>query len=98
MRTSKNRPVGLWGTLAMLLGVTAGLASAAMAQAVSGKAYGALVRGPLGTQQSATAVLPAVAVEDGAMADDAADAMSVPGTLTTEGLTGTTSGAIDDVA
>lgn len=92
------RPARLRGTLWLLIGVTALLASVAEAQSVSGKAYGAFVQSPVGTQQSAVAVLPAVTADDGAMADDAADGLSVPGTLTTDALTGTTSGGINDAA
>ncbi len=98
MRLSTIRPMQLLGALWLLIGVTTGLAPVAGAQSVSGKAYGALVQSPLGTQQSAMAVLPAVTADDGAMADDAADGISVPGTLTTDALTGTTSGAIGDAA
>jgi len=98
MRISTIRPVQLLGALWLLIGVTGAVAPVAEAQSVSGKAYGASVQGPLGTEQSAVAVLPAVSVDDGAMADDAADAMTVPGTLTTDALTGTTSGAIGDAA
>ena len=86
--------VALW----LLNGVTAALAPVAPAQSVSGKAYGALVQGPSGTQQSALAVLPAVVPTDGAMADGEADALSVPGTITTEALTGNTSGSIGNAA
>ena len=92
------RPARLRGTLWLLIGVTAVLASVAEAQSVSGKVYGAFVQSPVGTQQSAVAVLPAVTADDGAMADDAADGLSVPGTLTTDALTGTTSGGINDAA
>ncbi len=98
MRISTIRPVQLLEALWLLIGVTGAVAPVAEAQSVSGKAYGASVQGPLGTEQSAVAVLPAVSVDDGAMADDAADAMTVPGTLTTDALTGTTSGAIGDAA
>ena len=100
MRVSLStiRPARLWGALWLLIGVTAALAPVAEAQSVSGKAYGAFVQSPLGTQQSAVAVLPTVTADDGAMADDAAEGMSVPGTLTTDALTGTTSGAIGDAA
>ena len=80
--------------VALLLSVTAVLTPVARAQSVSGNAYGAFVQTPLGTQQSALAVLPAVTAPDGAMADTAADGASMPGTLTTAALTGTTSGAI----
>jgi len=83
-------------TLGLLTDVTAALAPVTPAQSVSGKAYGALLQGPGGTQQSALAVLPAVAPADGAVADAAADGLNVPGTITTEGLTGTTSGSIGD--
>ncbi len=86
--------VALW----LLNGVTAALAPVTPAQSVSGQAYGALVQGPSGTQQLALAVLPAVAQTDGAMADGEADALSVPGTITTEALTGNTSGSIGDAA
>jgi len=85
-------------TLWLLNGVTAALAPVTAAQSVSGKAYGALVQGPGGTQQSALAVLPAVSLADGAMADSDADSLNVPGTITTEALTGTTSGSIGDAA
>jgi len=84
--------------LSLLNGVTAALAPVTPAQSVSGKAFGAFVRGPGGTQQSALAVLPAVAMADGAMTDGDADGLSVPGTITTEGLTGNTSGSIGDAA
>ena len=84
--------VALW----LLTGVTAALAPVTPAQSVSGKAYGAFVQGPGGTQQSALALLPAVAPADGAMAVGDADELNVPGTITTEGLTGTTSGSIGD--
>jgi hypothetical protein len=82
----------------LLIGVTLALAPAAGAQSVGGKAYGAFVRSPLGTQQSAVAVLPPVTAVDGAMADGDADGVSVPGTITTDALTGTTSGSIGDAA
>jgi len=82
----------------LLIGVTLALAPAAGAQSVGGKAYGAFVRTPLGTQQSAVAVLPPVTAVDGAMADGDADGVSVPGTITTDALTGTTSGSIGDAA
>ena len=97
MRVSTIRPGRLWGAL-WLLGVAMMLASVAEAQSVSGQAYGALVRSAFGTQQSAVAVLPAVSADDGAMSDDAAAGMSVPGMISTEALTGTTSGSIADVA
>jgi hypothetical protein len=82
----------------LLIGVTLALAPAAEAQSVGGKAYGAFVRSPLGTQQSAVAVLPPVTAVDGAMADGDADGVSVPGTISTDALTGTTSGSIGDAA
>src|SRR5437870_3931998 len=85
-------------TLTLFIGCAALLAPVAQAQSVSGQAYGAWVQSPLGTQQSALAVLPEGTASDGAMVDDAAHGMSVPGTLTTEALTGTTSGAIGDAA
>ncbi len=84
--------------LSLPIGVTAALAPVTPAQSVSGKAYGALVQGPGGTQQSALAVLPAVTPTDGAMADGEADGVNVPGTITTEGLTGSTSGSLGDAA
>src|SRR2546422_5497680 len=86
MRVSLStiRPARLWGALWLLIGVTAALAPVAEAQSVSGKAYGAFVQSPLGTQQSAVAVLPTVTADDGAMADDAAEGMSVPGTRSEE--------------
>ena len=80
--------------LSLLISVTAALAPVTQAQSVSGSAYGALVRSPGGTQQSALAVLPVVTPTDGAAADEDADGLNVPGTITTEALTGTTSGSI----
>lgn len=98
MRISTIRPAGLPGALWLLIGAAGAFTPVAQAQSVSGNAYGAMVQGALGTQQSAVAVLPAVSADDGAMADDAADAMSVPGALTAQTLAGTTSGAIGDAA
>src|SRR5882762_1665175 len=82
----------------LLIGVTLALAPAAGAQSVGGKAYGASVRTPLGPQQSAVAGLKPVTAVDGAMADGDADGVSVPGTITTDALTATTSGSIGDAA
>ncbi|PYO95821.1 MAG: hypothetical protein DMD60_12550, partial [Gemmatimonadetes bacterium] len=84
--------------LSLLIALTAALAPVTQAQSVSGTAYGALVRSPGGTQQSALAVLPVVTPTDGATADGDEDGLSVPGTITTEALTGTTSGSIGDAA
>jgi hypothetical protein len=98
MRRSTIQPVQALVALSLSIGVTAALAPITQAQSVSGTAYGALVRGPGGTQQSAVAVLPVVTPTDGATADDDADGLNVPGTITTEALTGTTSGSIGDAA
>lgn len=98
MRRSTSRPARPLVTLGFLTGLTVALASAGAAQSVSGQAYGALIQVPTDTQQSALAVLPAVSAPDGAMTDNAADGMSVPGMLTADALTGTTSGAIDAAA
>src|SRR6184192_529699 len=98
MSRSRIRAVQVVVALWLLNGVTAALAPVTPAQSVSGQAYGALVQGPSGTQQSALAVLPAVAPTDGAMADGEADGLSLPGTITTEALTGNTSGSIGDAA
>src|SRR2546426_12440450 len=98
MRRSRIRAMQVVAALSLLNGVTAALAPVTPAQSVSGKAFGAFVRGPGGTQQSALAVLPAVAMADGAMTDGDADGLSVPGTIPTEGLTGNTSGSIGDAA
>jgi len=84
--------------LSLLNGVTAALAPVTPAQSVSGQAYGALVQSAGGTQQSALAVLPAVAPTEGAMVDGDADGLNLPGTITTEALTGTTSGSIGNAA
>src|SRR3989441_1997984 len=96
MTHSRIRAVQVVVALWLLTGVTAALAPVTPAQSVSGKAYGAFVQGLGGAQQSALAVLPAVAPADGAMAAGAADELNVPGTITTERLTGTTSGSIGD--
>lgn len=98
MRRSTTRPVRLLVMLATVLGVTAALSPVTQAQSVGGKAYGAFVEAPGGRQQSAVAILPAVTPADGAMASGDADGVNVPGTITTETLTGTTSGSIGDVA
>src|SRR5947207_9169226 len=98
MRRSTMRPVQLLVALSLSSGVTAALAPVSQAQSVSGKAYGAFVRGPGGTQQFAVALLPVVTPADGAMADDDVEGMNVPGAITTDALTGTTSGSIGDAA
>jgi len=94
MRRWRIQPVQVVVALSLLNGVTAALAPVTPAQSVSGKAFGAFVQGPSGAQQSAVAVLPAVAPSDGAMVDGDADGLSVPGTITTDALTGNTSGSI----
>src|SRR5437867_1935965 len=98
MRRWRIQPGQVVVALSLLNGVTAALAPVTPAQSVSGKAFGAFVKGPSGAQQSAVAVLPAVAPSDGAMVDGDADGLSVPGTITTDALTGNTSGSIGDDA
>src|SRR2546425_3922731 len=98
MRRSRIRAVQVAVALWLLNGVTAALAPVTPAQSVSGRAYGAFVQGPGGTQQSALVLLPAVTPTDGAMVDGDADGLNVPGTITTEALTGTTSGSIGNAA
>jgi hypothetical protein len=98
MKLSAARLVKPLAAPALVLGAAAVLTAVAQAQAVGGTAYGALVQTLSGTQQSALAVLPAVNAPDGAMADAAADGVSVPGALATQALTATTSGAIGNAA
>src|SRR5207245_11392062 len=96
MTHSRIRAVQVVVALCLLTGVTAALAPVTPAQSVSGKAYGAFGQGLGGAQQSALAVLPAVAPADGALAAGAAGELNVPGTVSTEGLSGSTSWSVGD--
>lgn len=81
--------------LGLALGLTAGFAAAAVAQSLSGQAYGAYVNTALGSvSQSPIAVLPYISGTDGDMASAQADGLSVGGALSSDFLNSTTSGAI----
>ncbi|MGH7699666.1 MAG: choice-of-anchor P family protein [Gemmatimonadales bacterium] len=65
------------------------------AQSVSGRAYGAYVNTPTASlDQSPLAVLPDATLTGGEMATASADAVSVSGTVSSEFLNSTTTGAI----
>ena len=87
---------GLAGLVAVstLLIASAAPARVAMAQSVSGRAYGAYVQTPVVSQsQTPLAVLPSVAPGDGQMAEASGDQLYLAGTLSSEMLTSLTTGA-----
>src|SRR5881397_3061587 len=81
--------------LGLVVGLTAGLAVAGVAQTVGGQAYSTYVNTPLGSSgQSPLAVLPAVSGTDGAEADAQGSALNVAGALSSDFLNSITSGEI----
>ena len=83
--------------LGLIVGLTAGLATAGVAQSVSGRAYGAYASTPLGsTIQAPLAVLPAVSGPDGGdMANAESDGLSAGSALSVDFLNSITSGSVD---
>src|SRR6266705_1036315 len=79
----------------LVVGLTAAVAVAGVAQSVGGQAYSTYVNTPLGSSgQSTLAVLPAVSGTDGAEADAEGTALSVAGALSSDFLNSITSGEI----
>jgi hypothetical protein len=81
--------------LGLVVGLTAGLAGAGVAQTVAGKAYGTYVSTPVANSgQSPLAVLPGVSGTDGAEADATAATQSVAGALSSDFLNSMTTGQL----
>lgn len=81
--------------LGLVVGLTAGLAVAGVAQSVGGQAYSTYVNTPIASSgQSAMSVLPAISGTDGAEADAQGSALSVPNTLSSDFLNSITSGEL----
>jgi hypothetical protein len=80
--------------LGLVVGLTAGLQAAGVAQSVSGRAYGAYASTPLGsTAQAPLAVLPYGSGTDGNVAHAESDGLSAGGALSADFLNSITSGA-----
>src|SRR3989475_8228269 len=95
MNVKSIHAVNPLATLALVAGLSAWFATAGVAQSVGGQAYGAYVNTPTASLgQSPLAVLPAISGTDGDIAYAEADASGVPGTLSSEFLNSTTSGAL----
>src|SRR6266702_1087397 len=95
MNVKSIHAVNPLATLALVAGLSAWFATAGVAQSVGGQAYGTYVNTPAASLgQSPLAVLPAISGTDGDIAFAEADASGVPGTLSTEFLNSTTSGAL----
>ena len=95
MNVKSIHAVNPLATLAVVAGLSAWFATAGVAQSVGGQAYGTYVNTPAASLgQSPLAVLPAISGTDGDIAFAEADASGVPGTLSTEFLNSTTSGAL----
>lgn len=81
--------------LVLIVGLTMGIQTAALAQGVSGRAYGAYASTPLGsTGQAPLAVLPAISGTDGDMATAGSDGLSAGTVLSAEFLNSITTGAM----
>src|SRR5881409_4184121 len=95
MKAIKTLWVNRLAALGLVVGLTAGFSATSVAQSVAGQAYGTYVNTPVAASgQSPLAVLPAISGTDGDIAYAEADAAGVPGTLSTEFLNSTTSGAL----
>ena len=94
--TVKSFPwVSRLAAVGVVVVLTAGFAVAGNAQSVSGRAYGAYVSTPLASlAQSPLAVLPDVTLTGGEVATASADALSAAGTLSSDFLNSSTTGAI----
>jgi hypothetical protein len=79
----------------LAVGLTAALATAGVAQSVTGRAYGAYASTPTGSvTQSPLAVLPAISGTDGDMANAQSSGVDVGGVLSSTFLNSITSGAL----
>jgi hypothetical protein len=87
--------VSCLAALGLVVGLTAGLAVAGVAQSVAGQAYATYVNTPLAsTGQQPLAVLPAISGTDGAEVDAQAAVLSVANTLSSDFLNSITSGEL----
>ena len=90
-RQRMNRLAGL----ALVVALTAGLATVGVAQSVGGQAYATFVNTPLGySGRSPLAVLPAISGTDGAEADAQGSSQAIAGALSSEFLNSITSGEL----
>ncbi len=97
LRNLRKWPTRL-AAVVMVLGLSAAVPAGAVAQSVSGQAYGVYVQTPTVSQDaSPLAVLPSVSQGDGQMAEASGDALSVPGALSSEFLNSVTTGALSGV-
>jgi len=95
MKLMRMNWVSRLAALGLVVGLTAGVAAAGVAQSVSGQAYGVYANTPLGTMsQSPLAVLPATSGTDGNIATGQADALNVGSALSSDFLNSMTSGAL----
>src|SRR3989442_12812636 len=95
MNVKSIHAVNPLATLALGAGLSGWFATAGVGQSVGGQAYGAYVNTPTASLgQSPLAVLSAISGTDGDIAYADADASGVPGTLSSEFLNSTTSGAL----
>jgi len=99
MRFMTKQWMSRLAALALAMGLTAGVAGAAVAQSVSGQAYGVYVSTPVASQpQSPLAVLPAISAPNGDIANATADVLNVPNAVSSDFLNSTTTGAIGTTA
>src|SRR6266446_835013 len=95
MNLIRMQGVNRLAALGLVVGLTAGLTAVGVAQSVAGQAYGTYVSTPVASLgQSPVTVLLAISGTDGDIAYAEADASGVPGTLSSEFLNSTTSGAL----
>src|SRR2546430_3355227 len=95
MKAIKTLWVNRLAALGLVVGLTAGFSATSVAQSVAGQAYGTYVNTPVAaSSQSPLAVLPAISGTDGDIAYAEADAAGVPGTLSSDFLNSTTTGAL----
>src|SRR3989442_7499405 len=95
MNGKSMRWVNRLAALGLVVGLTAGLAVAGVAQSVGGQAYSTYVNTPVGySGPSPLAVLPAISGTDGAEADAQGSTQTIAGALSSDFLNSITSGAI----
>jgi hypothetical protein len=95
MNSLRTHGVNRLAAIGLVFGLTVGVAVAGVAQSVTGQAYSTYVNTPVASSaQSPLAVLPAVSGTDGAEADAAGAAVSVPNALSSDFLNSITSGEL----
>src|SRR2546428_275220 len=95
MNGKSMRWVNRLAALGLVVGLTAGLAVAGVAQSVGGQAYSTYVNTPVGySGPSPLAVLPAISGTDGAEADAQGSTQTIAGALSSDFLNSITSGEI----